>query len=345
MLRALPILCLSAALAAAPLPRIAILATGGTIAGQGSSQTTTVGYKAAALGVEQLVEAVPALKQVAQIRGEQVFRTDSSNMTTAHWLKLAKRLNAVLADPAVDGAVITHGTDTLEETAYFLNLVVKSAKPVVLVGSMRPATALSADGPMNLFDAVRLAGCPEARGKGVLVVLNDTIHAAREVTKTNTMLTDTFQAPELGALGYVASDRPRFYRAPTRKHTLDTEFDIAKLDRLPAVEIVYGYASASPAAVGAFLASGTQGLIHAGTGDGSVTDALKPSLLEARKKGVPVVRASRTGNGITNPLEEDPQDGFNSADNLNPQKARILLMLALTKTQDPKEIQRMFETY
>ena len=347
MLRALCCLCLSAMLPGASprLPRVTILATGGTIAGQGASQTSTVGYKAAAIGVEALVEAVPALKLVAQVRGEQVLKTDSSNMTTAHWLTLAKRLNAVLADPEVDGVVITHGTDTLEETAYFLNLVVKSSKPVVVVGSMRPATAISADGPMNLYNAVRLAGYPEARGKGVLVVLNDTIHAAREVTKTNTMLLDTFKAPELGALGYVASDHPRFYRAATRKHTLDTEFDISALEKLPIVEIVYSYASANRVAVDAFVAAGAQGLVHAGTGDGSVPDAGKPGLLEARKKGVLVVRASRTGNGLTNPLEDDVQDDFNSADNLNPQKARILLMLALTKTKDPKEVQRMFETY
>lgn len=346
MLRALSLLCLATVLSAAPrLPHVRILATGGTIAGQGADAAATVGYKSGAIGVEALVKAVPALAQVAEVQGEQVFKVASPNITTDNWLVLAKRLNAVLADPEVDGAVVTHGTDTLEETAYFLNLVVKSAKPVVLVGAMRPATAMSADGPMNLYNAVRLAASPEARGKGVMVVLNDTIHGARDVTKTNTMLCDTFKAPELGVLGYVAQDHPRFYRMPARKHTVDTEFDVEKLDHLPTVEIVYSYVSASRGVVDAFVTAGAHGIVHAGTGDASVPDAVQPALLEARKKGLPVVRAARTGNGLANPLPEDLTDGFNSADTLNPQKARILLMLALTRTRDRAEIQRMFEQY
>jgi len=338
-------LTLAAGLSAADKPRISILATGGTIAGSAASATTTVGYKAGALGIESLLQAVPALKDVAQVSGEQIFKISSSDMTTAHWLKLAKRVNEVLAKPEVDGVVITHGTDTLEETAYFLDLVVHSDKPVVLVGSMRPATALSADGPMNLFDGVRLAGSPEAKGKGVLVLLNDTIHSAREVTKTNTMLPDTFKAPELGALGYMTQDRAHFYRASTRRHTKASEFDVDQLQTLPKVDIVYSYASADGVAVDAFTAAGSQGLIYAGTGDGSVPEAVKPSLLSARKKGVAVVRSSRTGNGHTNELEDDVKDGFATSDSLNPQKARVLLMLALTKTRDPREIQKFFEVY
>ncbi len=345
MLRALvPALCTLAALAA-PLPRVAILATGGTIAGSGASATATVGYKPGALGVEHLVRAVPELKRVAQVQGEQLFAIGSADMDDAHWLKLARRVNEVLASPEVDGVVITHGTDTLEETAYFLDLVVRSAKPVVLVGSMRPATALSADGPMNLYDAVRLAGSSEAKGKGVLVTLNGMIHAAREVTKTNTMLPDTFRAPELGALGYMTMQGPRFYRTPLRRHTADSAFDVTKLDRLPAVDIVYSYAGATRAAIDAFVAAGDRGIVHAGTGDGSVPTALYPVLQEASRKGVAVVRASRTGNGPTNPTDEDTQDGLVVSDTLNPQKARILLKLALTRTQDPKEIQRIFDTY
>ncbi len=334
-----------AALAADPLPRVTILATGGTIAGSGASSTTTVGYQSGALGVDHLLAAVPELTKVASVRGEQVFKLDSSDMAPEHWLKLAARLNDVLAQPDVDGVVITHGTDTLEETAYFLNLVVKSDKPVVLVGSMRPATAISADGPMNLFSGVRLAGHPSARGKGVLVLLNDTIHGAREVSKTNTMLTDTFKAPELGALGYMTQAGPRFYRASLRHHTTATVFDLHGVKELPRVEIVASYAGADRTSVDAFVAAGAKGIVHSGTGDGSVPTRVKPSLLEARKRGLLVVRASRTGNGPTNEAAEDASDGFVVADTLSPQKARVLLMLALTRTQDAKEIQRLFETY
>ncbi len=328
-----------------PLPRVTILATGGTIAGSAASSAAVTGYKVGNLGVEALLEAVPELKKVAQVEGEQLFKVASPDITTAHWLQLGKRINEVLSKPDVNGVVVTHGTDTLEETAYFLNLVVKSTKPVVVVGSMRPATAMSADGPMNLYSAVRLAGSEEAKGKGVMVLLNDTIHGARDVTKTNTMLADTFKAPELGVLGYMTQLGPRFYRATTRKHTVDTEFDIQKLEVLPSVDIVSSYVSANRVAIDAFVASGVKGLVYAGTGDGSVPTAVKPALLDARKKGVMVVRASRTGNGPTNWLEEDVQDDFDVSDTLNPQKARILLMLALTKTNNPKDIQRMFELY
>ena len=215
----------------AKLPNIVILATGGTIAGTGATSTTTVGYTAAKVGVERLIEAVPELKKVANVRGEQVFQVASENMTNDLWLKLGKRVNELLAQSDVDGIVITHGTDTLEETAYFLDLVVKSSKPVVLVGAMRPSTAISADGPVNLYNAVLLAASPEAVGKGVLVALNDQIQAGRDVTKTNTSTADTFRTPDLGFLGYMQDNRAHFYRAPTRKHTVETEFDIARIDR------------------------------------------------------------------------------------------------------------------
>jgi L-asparaginase len=185
------------------LPNVVILATGGTIAGSGATSTTSVGYKAATVPVQALIDAVPELRKIATVRGEQVFQIASQNMTNDYWLKLAKRVNEVLQQPEVDGIVLTHGTDTLEETAYFLNLVSKSNKPVVIVGAMRPSTALSADGPINLYNAVLIAGSKEAVGKGVLVCLNDQINAARDVTKTNTYTADTFKSPELGVLGYV----------------------------------------------------------------------------------------------------------------------------------------------
>jgi L-asparaginase len=332
---------------AARLPNVVILATGGTIAGTGATSTTTVGYTAATVGVDALIKAVPELQKVARVSGEQVFQIASENMGNEQWLVLAKRVNALLAKPEVDGIVITHGTDTLEETAYFLDLVVKSRKPVVLVGSMRPSTAMSADGPINLYNAVITAGSQDAVGKGVLVVLNDQINAARDVTKTNTVTTDTFKTPELGMLGYVVGGQPHFYRASLRKHTVDTEFDVTNLNALPQVDIAYSYANVGPVAVNALVAAGAKGIVHAGVGDGSLPAKVRPALSSARKNGVVIVRSSRVGQGIVarNGEANDDELDFVVSDTLNPQKARILLMLALTRTTSSKEIQRMFYTY
>jgi L-asparaginase len=340
----------SSALAFEPgkLANVTILATGGTIAGTGASSTATVGYQAATVPVQRLIDAVPELKKVANVKGEQVFQIASENMNNDYWLKLAKRVNELLAQNDVDGIVITHGTDTIEETAYFLNLVVKSRKPVVIVGAMRPSTAISADGPVNLYNAVTLAGSPDAVGKGVLVVLNDQINGAREVTKTNTSNTDTFRSWELGFMGYMQDNAPHFYRVSTRKHTVDTEFDVSKLDSLPQVDIVYGYANMNRVAIDAFVNAGDKAIVHAGVGDGSLArPAVEPALIEARKKGVIIVRSSRVGNGIVarNGEAKDDELDFVVSDTLNAQKARILVMLALTKTSDTKEIQRMFYTY
>ena len=331
----------------AKLPNVTILATGGTIAGTGATSTTTVGYTAATVGVQALIQAVPEMTKVANITGEQVFQIASENMGNEHWLALAKRVNVLLAQPDVDGIVVTHGTDTLEETAYFLNLVVKSRKPVVLVGSMRPSTALSADGPINLYNAVNLAGSPAAVGKGVLVAMNDQIHAARDVSKANTTTADTFRAAELGMIGYFQGGKPFFYREVTRKHTVDTEFDVSKLDALPQVDVAYAYANVGAVAVNALVAAGAKGLVHAGVGNGSLPAKTRPALVAAREKGVVIVRSSRVGQGIVarNGEANDDQLDFVVADTLSPQKARILLMLALTKTSNTKDIQRMFYTY
>jgi L-asparaginase type II len=333
--------------APARLPNVRILATGGTIAGTGASSTTTIGYAAAKVGVDALIAAVPELQKVANVSGEQVFQIASESMGNEHWLTLAKRVNALLAQPDVDGIVITHGTDTIEETAYFLNLVVKSRKPVVIVGAMRPSTAISADGPINLYNAALLAGSREAVGKGVLVMLNDQINGARDVTKTNTSTLDTFKSPELGLLGYMQDNRPHFYRMSTRRHTVETEFDVSGLTRLPAVDVVYGHANANRVAIDAYAAAGDAGLVYAGPGDGSLAAAVRPALSEARRRGIVVVRSSRVGQGIVarNGEANDDELDFVVSDTLNPQKARILLMLALTKTADTKEIQRMFYTY
>jgi L-asparaginase len=334
-------------LAAEHLPHVVILATGGTIAGTGATSTTTVGYTAAKLGVDKMIEGVPELKKVADVRGEQVAQIASESMTNEVWLKLAKRVNELLAQKDVDGIVITHGTDTIEETAYFLDLVVKSKKPVVIVGAMRPSTAISADGPINLYNAVTLAGSKEAQGKGVLVTLNDQINAAREVSKTNTSTADTFKSPDIGMLGYMQDNKPHFYRMSTRKNTADTEFDVSKLDKLPRVDIVYGYANMDRVAMDADIAAGAKGIVQAGVGDGSVAAQMMPAFRDARQKGVVVVRSSRVGSGIVarNGEANDDKEDLVVSDTLNPQKARILLMLGLTKTSDTKELQRMFYTY
>jgi L-asparaginase len=329
------------------LPRVKILATGGTIAGTGASTTQTVGYTAAVLPVDRLLAGVPEMKKVASVGGEQIAQVASENMTHAVWLKLAKRVNQVLATDEVDGIVITHGTDTMEETAYFLNLVVKSDKPVVLVGAMRPATAMSADGPLNIYNAVVVAASSEARGKGVLVTLNDTINGARDVTKTNTSTVDTFRSPDLGLLGYVQDGRAVFYKQSTRLHTTRSVFDVSKLDALPRVEILYGYANNSRVMLDAAVAAGAKGVVHAGVGNGSLFDEVKQGLCEAQKKGVAIVRSSRVGSGIVarNGEANDDELHFVVSDTLNPQKARVLLALALTRTSDPDEIQKLFYQY
>jgi len=333
--------------AKAKLANVTILATGGTIAGSGASSTTTIGYTAATVGVQQLIQAVPEMAKVANVTGEQVFQIASESMTNEHWLTLGKRINVLLSQNNVDGIVITHGTDTMEETAYFLNLVVKSKKPVVLVGAMRPSTAMSADGPINLYNAVSLASNPDAAGKGVLIAMGDQIHGARDVSKTNTSTPDSFKTPDLGMLGYIQGGKPFFYRVSSRKHTSETEFDISAIQTLPQVDIIYGYANMNPVALDAFVAAGAKGIIHAAVGDGSIPAKVKPALIAARAKGTLIVRSSRVGQGIVarNGEANDDELDFVVSDTLNPQKARILLMLALSKTNNTKDIQRMFYTY
>ncbi|KWO35522.1 L-asparaginase [Burkholderia sp. MSMB1459WGS] len=334
-------------IANATLPHVVILATGGTIAETGAEKTTVVGYSTNKVGIEKLVDAVPEMRKIARLSGEQVYQIDSSDMDVDHWLNLLKKVNAALAQPDVAGVVITHGTDTMEETAYFLNLTVKSHKPVVLTGSMRPSTAHSADGPLNLYNAVAVAASPNSVGKGALVVMNDHILSARDVTKTNTFTVDTFKSPELGALGYIQGGRTEFYHASTRKNTADSEFDVSNLNTLPRVDIVYSYAEVTPSALNAFVSAGSKGVVYAGVGDGSVSTKMLPALSAAHAKGLTIVRSSRVGQGIVarNGEVDDEKQGFVASDTLNPQKARILLMLGLTKTNDPHELQRMFNTY
>ncbi len=330
------------------LPKVVVIGTGGTIAGLAASSTEFHEYQPGQVGVQVLLDAIPGLRNAADVRSEQLFQVGSQSLTNDHWLRLAHRLNKLLAQDDVDGIVVTHGTDTLEETAYFLNLVVRSRKPVVIVGSMRPSSAISADGPVNLYNAVLLAASPSAAGKGVLVVLNDQINGARDVTKTNTSNTDTFRNWELGFMGYMHGGVPHFYRVSTRKNTTDSEFDVSGVDVLPQVDIVYGYVNMNGIAVDAFVKAGAKAIIYAGVGEGStVHSGIEPALIEARKKGVVIVRSSRVGNGMVTRSVENRDDelGFIASDTLSPQKARILTMLALTQTNDVLRIQRMFYEY
>jgi L-asparaginase len=329
-------------------PRVVVLGTGGTIAGAGTNATNVTGYRPSVIGVEDLVAAVPPLTEVADLEAQQLFQIASYLLDTAHWLKIARAANEALARDDVQGVVITHGTDTLEETAYFLHLTVRSEKPVVLTGAMRPATALAADGPMNLFNAVSVAASAEAAGKGVLVAMNDRISCARDVTKTHTSGLETFRAAEHGHLGQMENGVPRFYRAPLRRHTVHTEFSLAGIDELPPVDIVMGYVGATGAQIAAAVAAGASGIVYAGTGAGNFTGAARDALVAARRSGVVVVRASRIAAGVvtrnTGHVDDDALD-FVVADDLSPQKARILLMLGLTRTREPRELQRMFRTY
>ncbi len=332
---------------AAGLPNVKILATGGTIAGAGVSSTQYAGYQAAVTPVDKLLLNVPELTKVANVTGEQVSQVASQDMSNEIMLKLAKRVNALLAQNDVDGIVITHGTNTLEETSYFLNLVVKNSKPVVMVGAMRAGNSMSADGPMNLFRAVVTAGSKEAKGRGVMVVMNDQIIGARDLVKTDTMTVDTFKAPIFGYLGYVVDDKVRFYKTAARKHTEQTEFDISNVTVLPRVDIVYGYENDNRVALDALVKDGAKGIVHAGSGSAAISKFMEPGVVDAVKAGVAVVRSPRTSLGIIahNMEFDDDKYGTVAGDTLNPPKARILLMVGLTKTSNTKEIRRIFDTY
>jgi L-asparaginase len=327
-------------------PRITILATGGTIAGA-QPKPGEAGYKAGSFSVESLIQAVPGMKDLAAVTGEQIASIGSQDMNDAVWIKLARRINELQAQPDLDGIVVTHGTDTLEETGYFLDLVVKGDKPVVLVGSMRPATAISPDGPMNLFNAVAVAGDRSARGRGVLAVLNDDIHYAREATKTNSTSLQTFASPNRGLAGIVLFGKARFYSPPVPRHTSASAFAGAVPDALPPVYVVYAHANVGKELVEAAVAAGAKGIVLAGVGDGNSTDAVIAALEGAAKKGVAVVRSSRVGSGVVDRNVEvnDDKLGFIAGMELNAQKARILLMLGLMKTKDVAAIQKYFEEY
>lgn len=323
-----------------------ILATGGTIAGQGATEVTA-GYKAGAITVDELLSAVPEIKDIANIKAEQVANIGSQDMNDQVWLKLSKRVNELLNQDA-DAIVITHGTDTQEETAYFLNLTVKSDKPVILVGSMRPSTAISADGPRNIYNAVATAVAPESVGKGVTVVMDDKILGADDLAKTNTLSVGTFQNPNYGPLGIVYNGKPIYTRQSVKRHTINSEFDVTNLSELPRVEIILSYSNATSLFVDAAVKAHVKGIVTAGVGNGNLTTDLQNALEKAVKNhGIAVVRSSRIMTGPTAQWDEinDDQLGFSASWFNNPYRSRVLLMLALTKTKDYKEIQRMFSEY
>lgn len=325
--------------------RIAILGTGGTIAGFIDSTIATTGYTAGAIDIDVLIKAVPQIRDLADISWEQIANIDSSNMCDEIWLRLAKKIAKLFAE-GIDGVVITHGTDTMEETAYFLNLTIKSDKPVVLVGAMRPSTAISADGPKNLYNAVALVANKEAKNKGVMVAINDKILSARGVVKTHSLNVDAFSSPDFGDLGYIVDGKVFFYNNVTKAHTKNAPFDVSKLTSLPKVDILYSYSNdGSGVAAKALFEHGTKGIVVAGSGAGSIHKNQKDVLKELLKKGLKVVVSSRVVAGCVAVSDSDEKLGFISAEDLNPQKARVLLILALTKTSDPKKIQEYFLKY
>ncbi|MGI7751157.1 type II asparaginase [Campylobacter jejuni] len=325
--------------------RIAILGTGGTIAGFIDSTIATTGYMAGAIDIDVLIKAVPQIRDLADISWEQIANIDSSNMCDEIWLRLAKKIAKLFAE-GIDGVVITHGTDTMEETAYFLNLTIKSDKPVVLVGAMRPSTAISADGPKNLYNAVALVANKEAKNKGVMVAINDKILSARGVVKTHSLNVDAFSSPDFGDLGYIVDGKVFFYNNVTKAHTKNAPFDVSKLTSLPKVDILYSYSNdGSGVAAKALFEHGTKAIVVAGSGAGSIHKNQKDVLKELLKKGLKVVVSSRVVAGCVAVSDSDEKLGFISAEDLNPQKARVLLMLALTKTSDPKKIQEYFLKY
>ena len=327
-------------------PSITILATGGTIAGA-QPKPGEAGYKAGSFSVESLIQAVPGMEKLATVKGEQIASIGSQDMNDAVWIKLARRVNELQKDPTVDGIVVTHGTDTMEETGYFLDLVTAGDKPVVLVGSMRPATAISADGPMNLYNATAVAGSPEAKGRGVLIVLNDDVHYAREAEKTNTTSLQTFTSPNRGKAGIVLFGKPTLFSPSVKKHTTTSGFAGNVPDALPKVFVVFAYANVGKEQVDAAVAAGAQGIVLAGVGDGNATAPMIEALSAAARKGVVVVRSSRVGSGSVdrNVELDDDKLGFVAARELNPQKARVLLQQALTKTRDVAAVQRYFDEY
>jgi glutamin-(asparagin-)ase len=329
------------------LSNVVILATGGTIAGSGATTTASASYQSATVGVDALIQAVPELAEIANVKGEQVFQIPSQDYTNARLLQLGRRVSELVKSDDVDGIVITHGTDTLEETGFFLNLVIHTDKPIVVVGAMRPGTALSADGSLNLFNAVALAANHDSRGKGVLITLNDEIHTARDATKSVNIRPNAFSSP-WGALGMMVESRAYWFRAPVKRHTMQSEFNIDEIVELANVQVVYAHGNMDDTLYNEHQRNGAQAIIHAGTGNGSVATHIFDTVLAISKGGVHFIRSSRVMQGgfvVRNGEEDDDANGWVVSHDLNPHKARILAAVALTKPRSVEELQRIFWEY
>ena len=328
------------------LPRVKILATGGTIAGAGNA-ADRAGYKAGAVPIDELLSAVPQIHKIANVTGEQIASVGSQDMTIAIWEKLAVRINEIFEKNEADAVVITHGTDTQEETSYFLDLTVHYKNAVVITGSMRPATGISADGPKNLYDAVTVAANPSSRGRGVLVCFNESIFDGRDVTKISTTKLNAFASPNTGPLGQVYDGKVEYYSTSVREVNVGSPFSVKLDTRLPKVDIVYMYADASPALINCSVSDGAKGIVIAGVGNGNFNKPYMDAISTAVKKGVIVCRASRSVSGRV-VLEDEINDkelGTIVSDDLNPQKARVLLMLGLLNTSDKSKLQEYFFKY
>ena len=330
----------------AQLPRVIILATGGTIAGAGAS-ADRAGYTAGKIPIDDLVGSIPSIKKKATITGEQIASIGSQDMTIDVWKKLAVRINEIAKNKEADGIVITHGTDTQEETAYFLDLALTTDIPVVLTGSMRPATAISADGPKNLYDAITIAIDPKSKGRGVLVSFNEGIFDARDVMKLSTTKTNAFGSPNTGPVGQAYDGRVEYYSSSEREVKPKSPVVISANTKLPRVDIVYMYADAPSDQIDMLVAKKVDGIVIAGVGNGNFNKAYMDAVKKAVAAGVVICRASRTPSGrvVLHDEINDEQLGTIVSDDLTPQKARILLMLGLTKTKDKKQLQDLFFKY
>ncbi|EQB62208.1 l-asparaginase ii [Vairimorpha apis BRL 01] len=327
-------------------PNIMIFATGGTIAGIGNSSITST-YKAGILKVEDLILGIDKLNDIANIKTMQLSNIGSQDMDFKIWEILLNNIDDLSNNNSYDGVVIIHGTDTLEETAYFLNLTIKTNKPVVLVGAMRPSTALSADGPRNIYNAVVCAANKDSYSRGVMIVMNDKILGADDICKMDTLSTGSFCNPNYGPLGYIYNNKPVFTRSSNKLHTLHSIFNLNQMFYLPRVDIILGYVNSDTIFIDTAVKAGAKGIIYAGVGNGNVSNLVLQKLSEIAKKGIIVIRSSRISTGPTCLWDEIDDDEFNFAASwfLTPQKARILLMLCLTITNDFKVIQNFFDTY
>lgn len=328
------------------LPNVIILATGGTIAGEAPS-STQAGYTSGKIDIQGMIQAVPNLEKLARVTGEQFSNVGSQDISFEIMINLAHRINELLIKDEIDGVVVTHGTDTMEETAFFLNLTVKSAKPVIMTGAMRPFTALSADGPLNLYNAVAVAADPRSRELGVLVVMNDRIHGAHSLTKSNTTSVESFLSPMNGLMGTVIYGTIQYFRGPFRKHTIFSEFSVEGVKMLPRVDIMYACADMPPDLIDCSVVNGARGVVIAGDGNGNMNQATVKKAAQMAKKGIFIVRSSRVPTGTVgrNMEVDDDANQFIASDELNPAKARILLMLALLKDRSFQQVQELIYAY